>query len=377
MRRIPGRTRALRAAAALLVSLLCAAPLTAARAAGEVALTVDTAQAAAAGEQVALSVHAADALTVDSLQFRINYDAAALRLVDEPAVGEALAGGIAISNTETAGVVGFAFACADGLSADGTLVTLTFEVLSQTGSAVVLTDVLATTVDAARVQHKAYVTLQIGGVAGGEKGQSLIEIRREVGLVFQYPEYQLFEETVEKDVGFGPRNLDLDEEEVRARARSALAQVGLGEEVMDKSPFELSGGQKRRVAIAGVLAMKPGTLVLDEPVAGLDPAGREELLTLIRGIHESGVTVVMVTHSMDDAARLCGRLIVLDHGEVAFDAAPGDVFRHEEALRAMGLDVPECVKLARALRERGMELGDGLYRMEDVRAAILREVRGC
>lgn len=168
MRRIPGRTRVLRAAAALLVSLLCAAPLTAARAAGEVALTVDTAQAAAAGEQVALSVHAADALTVDSLQFRINYDAAALRLVDEPAVGEALAGGIAISNTETAGVVGFAFACADGLSADGTLVTLTFEVLSQTGSAVVLTDVLATTVDAARVQHKAYVTLQNGGVAVGE-----------------------------------------------------------------------------------------------------------------------------------------------------------------------------------------------------------------
>ena len=168
MRRIPGRTRALRAAAALLVSLLCAAPLTAARAAGEVALTVDTAQAAAAGEQVALSVHAADALTVDSLQFRINYDAAALRLVDEPAVGEALAGGIAISNTETAGVVGFAFACADGLSADGTLVTLTFEVLGQTGSAVVLTDVLATTVDAARVQHKAYVTLQNGGIGGGE-----------------------------------------------------------------------------------------------------------------------------------------------------------------------------------------------------------------
>lgn len=168
MRRIPGRTRVLRAAAALLVSLLCAAPLTAARAAGEVALTVDTAHAAAAGEQVALSVHAADALTVDSLQFRINYDAAALRLVDEPAVGEALAGGIAISNTETAGVVGFAFACADGLSADGTLVTLTFEVLGQTGSAVVLTDVLATTVDAARVQHKAYVTLQNGGVAVGE-----------------------------------------------------------------------------------------------------------------------------------------------------------------------------------------------------------------
>ena len=217
----------------------------------------------------------------------------------------------------------------------------------------------------------------VGGVDVGEKGQSLIEIRREVGLVFQYPEYQLFEETVEKDVGFGPRNLGLDEETVKTRVREALSQVGLGEDILEKSPFELSGGQKRRVAIAGVLAMKPGTLVLDEPAAGLDPAGREELLTLIQGIHESGVTVVMVTHSMDDAARFCDRLIVLNHGRVAFDAAPGEVFRHEAELRSMGLDVPECVKLVRALRERGMDLGEGLYRMEDVRAAIEREVGKC
>ena len=217
----------------------------------------------------------------------------------------------------------------------------------------------------------------VGGVAVGEKGQSLIEIRREVGLVFQYPEYQLFEETVEKDVGFGPRNLGLDEETVKARVREAIAQVGLGEDILEKSPFELSGGQKRRVAIAGVLAMKPGTLVLDEPVAGLDPAGREELLSLIQGIHERGVTIVMVTHSMDDAARFCDRLIVLDHGRVAFDAAPGEVFRHEEELRQMGLDVPECVKLVKALKARGMDLGEGLYRMEDVRAAIEREVGKC
>ena len=217
----------------------------------------------------------------------------------------------------------------------------------------------------------------VGGVDVGEKGQSLIEIRREVGLVFQYPEYQLFEETVEKDVGFGPRNLGLDEETVRARVREAIAQVGLGEDILEKSPFELSGGQKRRVAIAGVLAMKPGTLVLDEPVAGLDPAGREELLSLIQGIHKGGVTIVMVTHSMDDAARFCDRLIVLDHGRVAFDAAPGEVFRHEEKLRQMGLDVPECVKLVKALKARGMDLGEGLYRMEDVRAAILREVGKC
>ena len=217
----------------------------------------------------------------------------------------------------------------------------------------------------------------VGGVDVGERGQSLIEIRREVGLVFQYPEYQLFEETVEKDVGFGPRNLGLDEETVKARVREAIAQVGLGEDILEKSPFELSGGQKRRVAIAGVLAMKPGTLVLDEPVAGLDPAGREELLSLIQGIHKGGVTIVMVTHSMDDAARFCGRLIVLDHGRVAFDAAPGEVFRHEEELRQMGLDVPECVKLVKALKARGMDLGEGLYRMEDVRAAILREVGKC
>ena len=210
----------------------------------------------------------------------------------------------------------------------------------------------------------------VGGVDVGEKGQSLIEIRREVGLVFQYPEYQLFEETVEKDVGFGPRNLGLDEETVKTRVREALSQVGLGEDILEKSPFELSGGQKRRVAIAGVLAMKPGTLVLDEPVAGLDPAGREELLSLIQGIHERGVTIVMVTHSMDDAARFCDRLIVLDHGRVAFDAAPGEVFRHEEELRQMGLDVPECVKLVKALKARGMDLGEGLYRMEDVRAAF-------
>ena len=182
---------------------------------------------------------------------------------------------------------------------------------------------------------------------------------------------------MEKDVGFGPRNLGLDEETVKIRVREALSQVGLGEEILEKSPFELSGGQKRRVAIAGVLAMRPGTLVLDEPAAGLDPAGREELLRLIQGVHEGGTTVVMVTHSMDDAARLCNRLIVLNHGRVAFDAPPGEVFCHEEELRAMGLDVPACVKLVKELKKRGMDLGEGLYRMSDVRAAIEREVGKC
>ena len=217
----------------------------------------------------------------------------------------------------------------------------------------------------------------VSGVDVGQKGQSLIEIRREVGLVFQYPEYQLFEETVEKDVGFGPKNLGLQEAEVQERVYGALKQVGLGEEIFEKSPFELSGGQKRRVAIAGVLAMRPSTLVLDEPVAGLDPAGREELLSVIEGIHRDGTTIVMVTHSMDDAARLSNRLIVLNHGRIAFDATPGEVFLHEAELREMGLDVPECVKLVRLLNAQGFHLSEGLFRMEDVREAVLKEVRGC
>ena len=217
----------------------------------------------------------------------------------------------------------------------------------------------------------------VSGVDVGQKGQSLIEIRREVGLVFQYPEYQLFEETVEKDVGYGPRNLGLPDAEVKVRVAEALSQVGIPEELSGKSPFELSGGQKRRVAIAGVLAMRPSTLVLDEPVAGLDPAGREELLKLIQDIHKGGVTVIMVTHSMDDAARLCGRLIVLNRGEVAFDAPPAEVFRHGDELVEMGLDVPECVKLVKRLNECGFHLPDNLFRMEDVERAILKEVRGC
>ncbi|NLF29007.1 MAG: energy-coupling factor transporter ATPase [Clostridiales bacterium] len=217
----------------------------------------------------------------------------------------------------------------------------------------------------------------VSGVDVGQKGQSLIEIRREVGLVFQYPEYQLFEETVEKDVGYGPRNLGLPDAEVKIRVAEALSQVGIPEELFQKSPFELSGGQKRRVAIAGVLAMRPSTLVLDEPVAGLDPAGREELLKLIQDIHRGGVTVIMVTHSMDDAARLCGRLVVLNRGEVAFDAPPAEVFRHGDELIAMGLDVPECVKLVKKLNMCGFHVPDSLFRIEDVKRAILKEVRGC
>lgn len=213
-------------------------------------------------------------------------------------------------------------------------------------------------------------TVFVNGMDLADKGTDLIAVRRTVGLVFQYPEYQLFEETVEKDVAFGPRNLGLDEAEIKKRVAQAMQLVGLDAALGEKSPFELSGGQKRRVAIAGVLAMQPSILVLDEPAAGLDPAGRREMLRLIRDIHKSGVTVVMVSHSMDDVGRYCQRLIVLSHGEIAYEGTPAEVFMHDEQLHEIGLDVPECAKLARKLREAGFDIPEGIYRTEDVCAAI-------
>ena len=217
----------------------------------------------------------------------------------------------------------------------------------------------------------------VNGIDLGEKGADLIAIRRVVGLVFQYPEYQLFEETVAKDVAFGPVNLGLDAAEVEKRVQIALKQVGLDpSKVSDKSPFELSGGQKRRVAIAGVLAMQPAILILDEPAAGLDPAGRREMFDLIQGIHDSGVTVVMVSHSMDDVGRLCDRLFVLNRGEIAYSGTPAEVFVHESRLHAIGLDVPECAKLARRLRDAGFDMPEGIYRAEDVCAAIIGNLSG-
>ena len=217
----------------------------------------------------------------------------------------------------------------------------------------------------------------VNGMDLGEKAADLIAIRRVVGLVFQYPEYQLFEETVAKDVAFGPTNLGLDADEIKRRVSLALNQVGLDPAaVSEKSPFELSGGQKRRVAIAGVLAMQPAILILDEPAAGLDPAGRREMFDLIRGIHDSGTTVVMVSHSMDDVGRLCDRLFVLNRGEIAYTGTPAEVFVHESKLHAIGLDVPECAKLARRLREAGFDMPEGIYRTEDVCAAIIGNLSG-
>ncbi len=218
--------------------------------------------------------------------------------------------------------------------------------------------------------------VRVKGTDLGTKGTDLIAIRRQVGLVFQYPEYQLFEETVAKDVAFGPTNLGLDKDEIDRRVALALRQVGLDpDEVGEKSPFELSGGQKRRVAIAGVLAMQPSILILDEPAAGLDPVGRRDMLELIRGIHETGVTVIMVSHSMDDVGRLCDRLFVLNRGEIAYSGAPSEVFVHEGRLHDIGLDVPESAKLAHRLRDAGFDMPDGIYRMEDVCAAIVDNLR--
>ena len=227
------------------------------------------------------------------------------------------------------------------------------------------------------LEHSEPGVVFVNGIDLGEKGSDLIAIRRVVGLVFQYPEYQLFEETVAKDVAFGPNNLGLDAAEIERRVETALKQVSLNPaEVSEKSPFELSGGQKRRVAIAGVLAMQPSTLILDEPAAGLDPAGRREMFDLIRGIHDSGVTVVMVSHSMDDVGRLCDRLFVLNKGEIAYSGTPAEVFLHESKLHAIGLDVPEGAKLARRLRDAGFDMPQDIYRTEDVCAAIIANLRG-
>ena len=204
-----------------------------------------------------------------------------------------------------------------------------------------------------------------------DKDTNLRDVRRAVGLVFQYPEYQLFEETVRKDIAFGPNNLGLDAADVEARVREAAQIVGLSEDLLDRSPFDLSGGQKRRVAIAGVLAMRPNVLVLDEPAAGLDPRGRREMLALVRDYHaRGGVTVIMVSHSMDDVARMCSRIIVMNHGKVAFDAPPAQVFAHGDELAAMGLGIPACAQLANRLREKGFEIPSGMFEMEELAGAI-------
>ena len=197
------------------------------------------------------------------------------------------------------------------------------------------------------------------------------EVRFQVGLVFQYPEYQLFEETAYKDISFGPKNMGLSQQEIDRRVRDAAAFVGLDEGLLSKSPFELSGGQKRRVAIAGVIAMEPRVLILDEPSAGLDPAGRRSLLENVRTYHrEKGTAVVMVSHSMDEVAENVDRIIVLADAGVVMSGTPHEVFSRAEELVAVGLNVPQVTRVAMELRRRGVEIDPAVYTVTDLRQAL-------
>ena len=223
----------------------------------------------------------------------------------------------------------------------------------------------------------------VDGLDITEKDVSLLEVRRRVGLVFQYPEYQLFEETVARDVAFGPRNLGLSEQEVDERVRYALQEVGLVyEDIAERSPFELSGGQMRRVAIAGVLAMRPKTLILDEPTAGLDPAGRRSILGMIRELHGAGgLTVVMVSHNMDDISSLATRLVVMSRGKMVLTGTPREVFQHRELLESIGLGIPQAAELTQQLIAEGYPLPADLYTPAEVAEALLKlprkEERAC
>ena len=197
-------------------------------------------------------------------------------------------------------------------------------------------------------------------------------LRSKVGLVFQYPEYQLFEVDVFTDVCFGPKNLGLDKDEIERRARKALELVGLDESFYRQSPFELSGGQKRRAAIAGVLAMEPEVLILDEPTAGLDPKGRDEILGTISALRrERGMTIILVSHSMEDMARYAQRLIVMNHGEKIFDDVPKEVFKHYKELEKIGLAAPQITYVVHELREHGVKIADDLTTVEEARDGIL------
>ena len=199
-------------------------------------------------------------------------------------------------------------------------------------------------------------------------------LRQRIGLVFQYPEYQLFEETVAKDIAFGPKNQGLPKEEISERVRYAMDCVHLDyEKYSERSPFELSGGQMRRVAIAGVLAMKPAVLILDEPTAGLDPRGRDRILTMLEELHSrENTTIVMVSHSMDDMARLATRLVVMAEGKILASGTPREIFAQEEMMVSAGLGVPEAARLCRALREKGLDLPADLYRPQELKEHLLR-----
>ncbi|MBQ3890768.1 MAG: energy-coupling factor transporter ATPase [Lachnospiraceae bacterium] len=216
--------------------------------------------------------------------------------------------------------------------------------------------------------------IYVDGADIWDEGYDLKKLRGEVGLVFQYPEHQLFETDVFTDVCFGPKNLGLSEKEIQLRAYEALKMVGIEDDYFYQSPFDLSGGQKRRVAIAGVLAMKPKVLVLDEPTAGLDPKGRDELLDKLSSIRkETGCTIVLVSHSMEDVANYADRIVVMDKGSVVYDDTPRNVFKHYKELKEMGLGVPQITETMYALKDAGFNVSTDIITIEDA----VKEILGC
>lgn len=208
------------------------------------------------------------------------------------------------------------------------------------------------------------------------KGAKMRRIRQKIGLVFQYPEHQLFEMTVAKDIAFGPTNMGLEQEEIDRRVDEAMKMVGLDEKYKEKSPFELSGGQKRRVAIAGVLAMQPDYLILDEPTAGLDPKGRDDILSQIQSLQkEKGITVILVSHSMEDVAKHVDRIIAMGKGRVQFDGTPEEVFAHADELKAIGLGVPQVTELGNQLAAKGFDVPHAMLNLDQMEAYLLEKFK--
>lgn len=220
-------------------------------------------------------------------------------------------------------------------------------------------------------------SIQIGEVDITKPGIPMREIRKKIGLVFQYPEYQLFEETVKKDVAFGPENLGLEPAEVESRVREAIEMVGLNyEEIAERSPFELSGGQKRRVAIAGVIAMRPEILVLDEPTAGLDPKAHKDLLQVIQRIHEDqGIILILVSHNMRDIARLSDKVLVMDGGKLSMIGTPREIFGQRDQLANMGLSVPPIAELMHRLTDKGLDVDANVLNMDEAVAELLKYLK--
>ncbi|MEI3368774.1 energy-coupling factor transporter ATPase [Clostridium sp. 29_15] len=206
-----------------------------------------------------------------------------------------------------------------------------------------------------------------------DKDTKLVDIRKKVGLVFQYPEYQLFEETIAKDIAYGPTNLGLNEDEILRRVKKSMEMVGLDyDEYKDISPFELSGGQKRRVAIAGVIAMEPNVLILDEPTAGLDPAGRDDILEQIKFLHEKyNMTIILVSHSMEDVGKLAEKIIVMNDGHIELQGKPKEVFREIDTLERIGLAVPQVTYLMRELKRKGFNVSEDIFTVEKAKSELL------